>query len=63
MRWRTFHDRQQCRPLDEWHLDRSAMAEDRDLRRLDHAAHLCRDGLTSAIGLDVQDPDAMGLGW
>jgi D-alanyl-D-alanine-carboxypeptidase/D-alanyl-D-alanine-endopeptidase len=48
----------------KWHLDRSAMAGDRDLRLLDHAAYLYRDGLTSAIGLDdAGTMDAMGLGW
>jgi D-alanyl-D-alanine-carboxypeptidase/D-alanyl-D-alanine-endopeptidase len=46
-----------------WHLDRSAAA-DRDLRLLDHAAYLYRDGLTSVAGLDDAGPmDAMGLGW
>lgn len=47
----------------KWHLDRSAMS-DRDLRLLDHAAYLYRDGLTSVVGLDDAGPmDAMGLGW
>jgi D-alanyl-D-alanine-carboxypeptidase/D-alanyl-D-alanine-endopeptidase len=46
-----------------WHLDRSA-ASDRDLRLLDHAAYLYRDGLSSVGGLDDAGPmDAMGLGW
>ncbi len=46
-----------------WHLDRAATA-DRDLRLLDHAAYLYRDGLTSVAGLDDAGPmDAMGLGW
>jgi len=37
---------------------------DRDLRLLDHAAYLYRDGLTSVVGLDDAGPmDAMGLGW
>jgi serine-type D-Ala-D-Ala carboxypeptidase/endopeptidase len=46
-----------------WHLDRGATA-DRDLRLLDHAAYLYRDGLTAAVGLDEAAPmDAMGLGW
>src|SRR6185437_8731160 len=36
----------------------------RDLRLLDHAAYLYRDGLTSAVGVDDGGPmDAMGLGW
>lgn len=48
----------------KWHLDRSATAGDRDLRLIDHAAYLYRDGLTSAIGLDdAGTMDAMGLGW
>jgi hypothetical protein len=47
----------------KWHLDRAATA-DRDLRLLDHAAYLYRDGLASALGLDEGAPmDAMGLGW
>jgi len=47
----------------KWHLDRAATV-DRDLRLLDHAAYLYRDGLTSAVGLDEGAPmDAMGLGW
>jgi D-alanyl-D-alanine-carboxypeptidase/D-alanyl-D-alanine-endopeptidase len=47
----------------KWHLDRFA-ATDRDLRLLDHAAYLYRDGLTSVLGLDDAGPmDAMGLGW
>jgi D-alanyl-D-alanine-carboxypeptidase/D-alanyl-D-alanine-endopeptidase len=47
----------------KWHLDRLATA-DRDLRLLDHAAYLYRDGLTSVSGLDDAGPmDAMGLGW
>ena len=46
-----------------WHLDRAATS-DRDLRLLDHAAYLYRDGLTSVMGLDDAGPmDAMGLGW
>jgi D-alanyl-D-alanine-carboxypeptidase/D-alanyl-D-alanine-endopeptidase len=51
MRWMT------------WHLDRFA-AKDRDLRLLDHAAYLYRDGLTAVSGLDDAGVmDAMGLGW
>jgi serine-type D-Ala-D-Ala carboxypeptidase/endopeptidase len=47
----------------KWHLDRFAMT-DRDLRLLDHAAYLYRDGLTAVSGLDDAGPmDAMGLGW
>jgi D-alanyl-D-alanine-carboxypeptidase/D-alanyl-D-alanine-endopeptidase len=46
-----------------WHLDRFA-AQGRDLRLLDHAAYLYRDGLTSALGVDdAGKMDAMGLGW
>ena len=46
-----------------WHLDRLA-ATDHDLRLLDHAAYLYRDGLTAVVGLDDAGPmDAMGLGW
>jgi serine-type D-Ala-D-Ala carboxypeptidase/endopeptidase len=47
----------------KWHLDVGAVT-DRDLRLLDHAAYLYRDGLLSVIGLDDGGPmDAMGLGW
>jgi D-alanyl-D-alanine-carboxypeptidase/D-alanyl-D-alanine-endopeptidase len=47
----------------KWHLDRFA-STDRDLRLLDHAAYLYRDGLTAVSGLDDAGPmDAMGLGW
>jgi len=47
----------------KWHLDRFG-AKDRDLRLLDHAAYLYRDGLTSVSGLDdAGQMDAMGLGW
>jgi serine-type D-Ala-D-Ala carboxypeptidase/endopeptidase len=47
----------------KWHLDRFA-ATDRELRLLDHAAYLYRDGLTAVSGLDDAGPmDAMGLGW
>jgi D-alanyl-D-alanine-carboxypeptidase/D-alanyl-D-alanine-endopeptidase len=46
-----------------WHLDRFA-ATDRELRLLDHAAYLYRDGLTVVSGLDdAGTMDAMGLGW
>lgn len=47
----------------KWHLDRFG-TQARDLRLLDHAAYLYRDGLTSALGVDDGGPmDAMGLGW
>jgi serine-type D-Ala-D-Ala carboxypeptidase/endopeptidase len=47
----------------KWHLDRLATT-DRDLRLLDHAAYLYRDGLTAVSGLDdAGQMDAMGLGW
>ena len=47
----------------KWHLDRFATT-DQDLRLLDHAAYLYRDGLTAVAGLDDAEPmDAMGLGW
>jgi D-alanyl-D-alanine-carboxypeptidase/D-alanyl-D-alanine-endopeptidase len=47
----------------KWHLDRLAVT-DRDLRLLDHAAYLYRDGLTVVSGLDDGGAmDAMGLGW
>ncbi|MCP3474069.1 D-alanyl-D-alanine-carboxypeptidase/endopeptidase AmpH [Bradyrhizobium sp. CCGUVB1N3] len=47
----------------KWHLDRFATT-DRELRLLDHAAYLYRDGLASVFGLDDAGPmDAMGLGW
>jgi D-alanyl-D-alanine-carboxypeptidase/D-alanyl-D-alanine-endopeptidase len=47
----------------KWHVDRFATA-DHDLRLLDHAAYLYRDGLTAVAGLDDAEPmDAMGLGW
>jgi D-alanyl-D-alanine-carboxypeptidase/D-alanyl-D-alanine-endopeptidase len=47
----------------KWHLDRLSTT-DRDVRLLDHAAYLYRDGLTAVSGLDDAGPmDAMGLGW
>jgi D-alanyl-D-alanine-carboxypeptidase/D-alanyl-D-alanine-endopeptidase len=47
----------------KWHVDRFART-DHDLRLLDHAAYLYRDGLTAVSGLDDGGPmDAMGLGW
>jgi len=46
-----------------WHLDQLATT-DRDVRLLDHAAYLYRDGLAVVSGLDDAGPmDAMGLGW
>jgi D-alanyl-D-alanine-carboxypeptidase/D-alanyl-D-alanine-endopeptidase len=46
-----------------WHLDRAGTVG-RDLRLLDHAAYLYRDGLSAVSGLDDAGPmDAMGLGW
>jgi D-alanyl-D-alanine-carboxypeptidase/D-alanyl-D-alanine-endopeptidase len=46
-----------------WHLDRFA-AEDAEVRLLDHAAYLQRDGLTMAAGMDESGHmDAIGLGW
>lgn len=47
----------------KWHVDRQATT-DRDLRLLDHAAYLYRDGLAAVSGLDDAGPmDALGLGW
>jgi D-alanyl-D-alanine-carboxypeptidase/D-alanyl-D-alanine-endopeptidase len=46
-----------------WHMDRLAKA-DAEMRLLDHAAYLQRDGLNPVFGLDEAAPmDAMGLGW
>jgi D-alanyl-D-alanine-carboxypeptidase/D-alanyl-D-alanine-endopeptidase len=46
-----------------WHLDRFA-ATDAELRLLDHAAYVYRDGLNPVFGLDESGRmDAMGLGW
>ena len=46
-----------------WHLDRFS-AKGAEMRLLDHAAYLHRDGLQPAFGLDeVGRMDAMGLGW
>jgi D-alanyl-D-alanine-carboxypeptidase/D-alanyl-D-alanine-endopeptidase len=46
-----------------WHLDRSSSA-DSELRLVNHAAYVYRDGLTAVLGLDDGGPmDAMGLGW
>ena len=47
-----------------WHLDRSR-AEGAEMRAIDHAAWLYRDGLEVVSGLDDGggEMDAMGLGW
>jgi serine-type D-Ala-D-Ala carboxypeptidase/endopeptidase len=46
-----------------WHLDRFGVA-DAEIRLLDHAAYLPRDGLKTVSGLDESGRmDAMGLGW
>jgi D-alanyl-D-alanine-carboxypeptidase/D-alanyl-D-alanine-endopeptidase len=46
-----------------WHLDRSSTA-DAEMRLLDHAAYVYRDGLDPVFGLDESGPmDAIGLGW
>jgi D-alanyl-D-alanine-carboxypeptidase/D-alanyl-D-alanine-endopeptidase len=46
-----------------WHLDRFG-AEDAEIRLLDHAVYLQRDGLTTVAGMDESGHmDAMGLGW
>jgi D-alanyl-D-alanine-carboxypeptidase/D-alanyl-D-alanine-endopeptidase len=46
-----------------WHLDRFATT-DSEMRFLDHAAYLQRDGLNPVFGLDESGHmDAMGLGW
>lgn len=46
-----------------WHLDRFA-TEDAEMRLLDHASYLHRDGLTPVFGMDEGGVmDAMGLGW
>jgi D-alanyl-D-alanine-carboxypeptidase/D-alanyl-D-alanine-endopeptidase len=46
-----------------WHLDRFA-AEDAELRLLDHAVYLQRDGLATVSGMDESGRmDAIGLGW
>lgn len=45
-----------------WHL--GADAKDFDMRLLDHATYLQRDGLDPVVGLDEGgEMDAMGLGW
>ncbi|HXG78484.1 MAG TPA: D-alanyl-D-alanine-carboxypeptidase/endopeptidase AmpH [Methyloceanibacter sp.] len=46
-----------------WHLDRFG-SRDAEMRLLDHAAYLERDGLTPVFGMDEGGTmDAMGLGW
>ena len=46
-----------------WHLDRFA-SKDAEVRLLDHAAYLQRDGLNPVAGLDESGHmDAMSLGW
>lgn len=47
-----------------WHVDNKPSAADAELRLVNHAAFLYRDGLKSVVGLDDGGPmDAMGLGW
>lgn len=47
----------------KWHLDRFSTA-DAEMRLLDHASYLHRDGLNPVFGLDhAGEMDAMGLGW
>lgn len=47
-----------------WHVDDEPSAADAELRLVNHAAFLYRDGLKSVVGLDDGGPmDAMGLGW
>jgi D-alanyl-D-alanine-carboxypeptidase/D-alanyl-D-alanine-endopeptidase len=48
----------------QWHLDRPAAA-DEEMRLIDHAAWLYRDGLVPAAGFDEGggEMDALGLGW
>jgi D-alanyl-D-alanine-carboxypeptidase/D-alanyl-D-alanine-endopeptidase len=46
-----------------WHLDRSSHLN-AEMRLLDHAAYVYRDGLDPVFGLDESGPmDALGLGW
>jgi serine-type D-Ala-D-Ala carboxypeptidase/endopeptidase len=46
-----------------WHLDRFA-TKDAEMRLLDHAAYVERDGLNPVFGFDdAGRMDAMGLGW
>jgi D-alanyl-D-alanine-carboxypeptidase/D-alanyl-D-alanine-endopeptidase len=47
-----------------WHVDSAPDAADAELRLMNHAGFLYRDGLKSVVGLDDGGPmDAMGLGW
>ena len=47
----------------DWHLDRFS-PQDAEMRLLDHAAYVQRDGLNPVYGLDESGRmDAMGLGW
>jgi D-alanyl-D-alanine-carboxypeptidase/D-alanyl-D-alanine-endopeptidase len=48
----------------QWHLDRPSAA-DEEMRLIDHAAWLYRDGLVPAAGFDEGggELDALGLGW
>ena len=47
----------------DWHLDRAA-TEHAEMRLLDHAVYLQRDGLAPVSGLDeLGHMSAMGLGW
>lgn len=47
----------------EWHLDRFDQ-KDAEVRMLDHAAYLVRDGLNPVSGMDESGHmDAMSLGW
>jgi D-alanyl-D-alanine-carboxypeptidase/D-alanyl-D-alanine-endopeptidase len=47
----------------QWHLDRSS-PKDAEVRLLDHAAYLPRDGLNTVFGMDESGHmDAMSLGW
>ena len=46
-----------------WHLDRTATS-DAEMRLIDHAAYLPRDGLTPVVAMDeAGEMSAMGLGW
>ena len=47
-----------------WHADNKPSAADAEMRLVNHAAFLYRDGLKSVVGVDDGGPmDAMGLGW
>ncbi len=47
----------------EWHLDRLSL-KDAEVRMLDHAAYLKRDGLNPVSGMDESGHmDAMSFGW